>query len=169
MTASPLNHGIGRIVREADPKGNAVEHVVMTRRMIDALYDNGNLGSEAEIRYDAAKVLRQYFDDACPRVGNVGAVDPSMPHIGGGQFAASWRSVRDEAAWHSYIKAMRELGQWQNVVRAVVIEDEHPDTWGRRSGARGMITLHAGLDALAKIFGTRDVVSVRIRGWRAVA
>ena len=155
------NRGYADFVTEADPDGRVTEHaVVRSTRMIDRLYDQGQL---ATLPYQAATMLRDAFERARISMSQLEAVDPER--IGGITSTVDFiRMVDgltlDEAegqelvlAWREYRRVMRQLGQWFPVLRAVVIEDKHPSEYGTRYNCSGAGMLRIALDRLVKHFG----------------
>ncbi len=60
------------------------------------------------------------------------------------------------AAWADYVRACKALGRLSPAVVAVVIHDEAPNDWARRTmdaGRAGMTLLRLGLDQLADFWG----------------
>jgi len=59
-------------------------------------------------------------------------------------------------AWADYVRACRSMGRLAPAVIAVVVHDEAPNDWARRTmdaGRAGMTLLRLGLDQLADFWG----------------
>src|SRR6185312_4943988 len=96
--------------------------------------------------YDAATKLRELYERAAPAMGMSSVQDRNWS---GGRREL----IGDEGAWWSYNTAMRQIGQWKGVVRAVVIEDRTPEDYGRQYHCYGLSALTTGLERLARHFG----------------
>jgi hypothetical protein len=139
-----INNGHDRadIVRAAGPDGTvAVFAINRTQRMADRLHDKGLLDGR---QYQAATQLRDLWERAGLEVADLSA--GKLQRISGGE--SEW--VGDEAAFHRYTLAMRQMGRdGRRILFDVVISDTAPDGWGRRYRCDGILMLQGQLERLA--------------------
>ena len=139
-----INSGRDRadVVRGAGPDGTvAVYAINRTQRMADRLHDKGLIDGR---QYSAATQLRDLWEQAGLGVADLSA--GSLQRISGGE--REW--VGDEAAFHRYTLAMRQMGRdGRRILFDVVVADSAPDVWGRRYRCDGILMLRGQLERLA--------------------
>ena len=144
LGSETINSGRDRadIVRGAGPDGTvAVYAINRTQRMADRLHDKGLIDGR---QYSAATQLRDLWEQAGLGVADLSA--GSLQRISGGE--REW--VGDEAAFHRYTLAMRQMGRdGSRILFYVVVADSDPDAWGRRYRCDGILMLRGQLDRLA--------------------
>ena len=144
LGSEAVNNGHDRadIVRAAGPDGNvAVFAISRTQRMADRLHDGGLIDGR---QYAAATQLRDLWEQAGLGVADLSAA--KLERVSGGE--REW--VGDEAAFHRYTLAMRQIGRdGRRILFDVVISDAAPDAWGGRYRCDGILMLQGQLDRLA--------------------
>lgn len=149
----PVNagHDEGRIVREGDPTGAVVEHIVIdTQRMADRLL---SLGVITGAQHLAATILRDLWDRAGLAVGRVRARSLEVS-VGGERTVVS-----DDLAWKAYLQAMQQCGQWRLPLKFVVVDDGSPDDYGHRYRCDGIASLSIALDRLVAHFEKAGLIA----------
>lgn len=140
-----LPRGIERVV-EKGPAGGIVEHLCNNRQwMIDGLHDDGWLTAD---QFLAADKLRKAFV-AGRAVPDAKAQDMQRPM---GDVAGEPAGAQiDEKARKLYKRLMGTLARDERVIiAAVVLHDEHPNSYGKRRNCDGMAMLTRCLDKLVK-------------------
>lgn len=140
------NHDTAVLLRESDPDGLSVEHrLVTTQRMIDRLRESSRID---DLQHHAGTILRDNYERARPSVGALVAVDPGAP------FGSRTEPelIANEDAWKIYRLAMQQAGQWNLILRFVVIEDRAPEGFGYRFNCAADATLTTALDRLVRHF-----------------